>query len=194
MDDDELYGLLQNLTSPVVAITTATEDDTNGMIANSAIRASLVPDCPRVAFYCFKSHYSHELLSTSGHFCLHLLQRQQLEVVRALGFESGRKTDKLADVSHRYSERGLPVIDGVYAHFECRVVNAMDAGPSTFFMGDVLAAGKHPDASELTLLDSDYFRENMPEEWKDDYRENKKSAQTWAKDHLEVDPTYNWTN
>lgn len=192
MEKDELYGLLQNVTSPVVAVTSSHDQVLNGMIANSAIRASLVPECPRVAFYCFKNNYSHELISGSGSFCLHLLHRDQFNVIGALGFESGRNTDKLDDLDFSRSTRGLPILGDVYGFFECKVVNAMDAGPSTFFMGEVQASGRHPDHRNLKLMDSDYFRRNMPEGWKEDYRANKQAAQEWARDHLEVDPNYSW--
>ncbi|MFB6344894.1 MAG: flavin reductase family protein [bacterium] len=195
MDKSDQYDLLQNLTSPVVAITSrSTNSETNGMIANSAIRASLVPECPRVAFYCFKAHYSHELITASGLFCLHLLHREQFDLIRTLGFRSGQNNDKLADLPHEISERGLPILSDAYGYFECEVSNAMDAGPSTFFMGDVVNTGRHPDHESLTLMDSSYFRENLPASWKDDYRDNKREVQEWASGRLEVDTEYCWTD
>jgi flavin reductase (DIM6/NTAB) family NADH-FMN oxidoreductase RutF len=45
-----VYLMLRHLTSPVVAITSAAEGRKNGMIANSAQRASLVPTSPRSTF------------------------------------------------------------------------------------------------------------------------------------------------
>lgn len=192
MNNDELYTLLRNFTSPVVAITSGSDDEANGMIANSAIRASLVPECPRLAFYCFKDHYSHDLIPEYGSFCLHLLQRNQLELVRTLGFESGRNTEKFSNVDYTVSERGLPILSDVYAYFECEVVNAMDAGPSTFFLGDVVNADRGSDYEAKTPLDSQYLRSNMPEDWQEDYRKNKKEVQRWARDHLDVDPSQSW--
>ena len=44
-------------------------------------------------------------------------------------------------VPHRTGHLGVPVLDECYAHFECRVANAMDTGSSTCFLGDVEATG-----------------------------------------------------
>lgn len=192
MDNDELYELLRTFTSPVVAITSRRAEETNGMIANSAIRASLVPECPRLAFYCFKAHYSHELISETGRFCLHLLHRDQMDVVRELGFESGRNADKLASVDHSVSDKGLPVIENSFAHFECTVINAMDAGPSTFFLGDVTDTGRSPEDGAKTPLTGEYLRDNLPEDLRRKYRRNKQQFQDWARERLDVDPTYTW--
>lgn len=188
MDPERQYELLRHLTSPVVAVTVRSGDRRTGMIANSAIRASLVPDCPRVAFYCFKSNYSHELILERGRFCLHLLHRDQLNAVGALGLFSGRERDKLAELDPTETDSGLPRLPDAYALFDCRVVNAMDAGPSTFILGEADTVEEHPRANELRLLDAAYFREHAPEEWMQRYRENKRRAQAWAKQHLEVNP------
>src|SRR6266566_2267512 len=44
MRPDETYQLLRSLTSPVVAITSERAGKRNGMISDSAVRASLVPE------------------------------------------------------------------------------------------------------------------------------------------------------
>lgn len=192
MDSDRQYELLRNLTSPLVAVTSRADGDRTGMIANSAIRASLVPSQPRVAFYCFKTHYSHELITQSHRFCLHLLHRGQGDVVRTLGFESGRDHDKLGKLSLVSTDSGLPRIKDAYAWFGCRVINAMDAGPSTFFLGEAEEVKAHPRVDEMTLLDAPYFRREASDEWIERYRENKAQAQAWARQHLSVDTSRNW--
>lgn len=192
MNPDTVYATLRELTSPVVAVTTRSGDRANGMIANSAVRASLVPECPRLTFYCFKFHFSHELIESSGRFCLHLLHRNQVPVVDKLGFESGRDRDKLAEVEHSTTENGLPRIKGAAAVFDCRVVNAMDAGPSTIFLGETEQFERHPNFEELELLDAEDLRKELPEDRQEDYRANKKEVQQRASNHLEVDPDYTW--
>lgn len=191
-DDEESYAILRNFTSPLVAITSRHGETTNGMIANSAIRASLVPEMPRVAFYCFKNHFSHELIRKSGRFVLHLLHRGQFEAVHALGFRSGRDRDKFSELPVEFTEGGLPVLVESPVYLVCRVVNAMDAGPSTFYLGDVVDSGVHPDREEQVPLTGAYFREQIPGEWEEQYRENKRRAQAWAAENRAVDPTSVW--
>src|SRR5512141_2064211 len=92
---DPLYLTLRNLTTPIVAITTSANGKRNGLIVNSAQRASLVPAFMRVSMYISKTNLTHELIWASGVFGLHLLRADQWNVVRELGIDSGRERDKL---------------------------------------------------------------------------------------------------
>lgn len=192
MNPDTVYATLRELTSPVVAVTSHSDGRSNGMIANSATRVSLVPECPRLTFYCFKFHFSHELIESSGRFCLHLLHQDQVSVVDRLGFESGRDQEKLSEIEHSTTEYGLPRIKGAAAVFDCRVINAMDAGPSTIFLGESEHFERHPNFEELDLLNAEDLRKTLPEERREDYRANKQEVQQRAADNLEVDPGYTW--
>lgn len=177
---DLTYQLLRNLTSPVVAITSVRGRKKNGMISDAAVRASIVPTVPRLSVYIHKFNYSHDMIFETGRFALHLLHTQQFDVVRRLGFESGRDSDKLAGVPHHEGVLGVPVLDECYAHFECRVVNVMDTGSSTLFLGDVQAVGCGSAAGlepRGELLTATYFRSNMPAEWRQEYLAKLEEAQ-----------------
>lgn len=155
-----LYPLLRHLTLPVVAITTSAGGRTNGMIANSAQRASLVPSQPRICVYISKTNFSHDLVMRSGVFGVHLLRTDQWELIYHLGMQSGRDNDdKLAGLDLRSGVSGCPLLTDCLAAFECRVVNAMDAGAATFFLGDVLSSHE---GSPGDVMTSTYFRENLP--------------------------------
>ena len=180
---DQVYQLLRNLTSPVVAITSAKGGEKNGMIIDSAIRASIVPTIPRIAIFIHKFNYSHGLIYESGLFGMHLLRTDQYDLIHHLGFQSKRGVDKLATVPHRTGRLGVPVLEECFAHFECRVVNAMDTGSSTCFLGDVQATGfggtSMPRGEVMTAA---YFRANLPKEWKADYERLLKEAQGHAEE------------
>jgi len=180
---DQVYQLLRNLTSPVVAITSARGAEKNGMIIDSAIRASIVPTIPRIAIFIHKFNHSHGLISDSGKFGLHLLRADQFDLIHHLGFQSRRAVDKLATVPHRTGRLGVPVLEECYAHFECRVVNAMDTGSSTCFLGNVEATG-HGGTSmpRGDVMTAAYFRANLPKAWKGDYERLLKEAQGHAEE------------
>ena len=177
----QVYQLLRNLTSPVVAITSVRGPEKDGMIIDSAIRASIVPTIPRIAIFIHKFNYSHDLIYQSGVFGLHLLRTDQYDLIHHLGFQSRRAVDKLATVPHRTGRLGVPVLEECYAHFECRVVNAMDTGSSTCFLGEVQATG-HGGTSmpRGDVMTAAYFRANLPKEWKTDYERLLKDAQGQA--------------
>ena len=178
---DQVYQLLRNLTSPVVAITSARGGERNGMIIDSAIRASIVPSVPRLAVFIHKFNYSHDLIHGSGVFALHLLRTDQYPLIHHLGFQSRRAVDKLATVPHRGGTLGVPVLDDCYAHFECRVVNAMDTGSSTCFLGDVEGTGfGAAEAPRGEVMTAAHFRAHLPPEWRPDYERLLREAQRHA--------------
>ncbi len=181
LQPDQIYQLLRNLTSPVVAITSQRDGKRNGMIADSAVRASIVPAIPRVSTYIHKFNYSHDLIFETGRFVLHLLRDDQFELIHRLGFASGRTRDKLGGVPHRLGTLGVPVLDECYAHFECRVANVMDTGSSTCFLGDVVEVG-HGAARSATgaVMTAAHFRANMPSEWRAEYEALLRTAQADA--------------
>ena len=167
---DDTYQLLRNLTTPVVAITAAHRGTRNGMIIDSAIRASIVPAIPRVAMFIHKFNFSHDLIFGSGCFAVHLLRTDQYDLIHHLGFRSRRDVDKLATVAHRVGASGAPILDDCYAHFDCRVVNAMDTGSSTCFLGDVVDVGfGAADGPRGDVMTAVYFRAHIPAEWREDY-------------------------
>jgi flavin reductase (DIM6/NTAB) family NADH-FMN oxidoreductase RutF len=182
---DETYQLLRQLTSPVVAITSAHAGKRNGMIIDSAIRASIVPTQPRLAMFIHKFNVSHGLIFESGQFVLHLLQQDQFDLIHRLGFVHGTAGDKLADVPCRPGRLGggPPVLDECYAHFECRIVNAMDTGSSTCFLADVVEVGygaaQGPRGEVMTAA---YFRANIPESWRAEYQQQLAAAQQFARE------------
>jgi flavin reductase (DIM6/NTAB) family NADH-FMN oxidoreductase RutF len=180
---DAVYQLLRHLTSPVVAITSEREGKRNGMISDSAVRASIAPTVPRISVYIHKFNYSHDLIFDTGRFVLHLLRDDQFDLIHRLGFASGRTRDKLAGVPHHLGMLGAPVLDDCYAHFECRVANVMDTGSSTCFLGDVVAVG-HGAAGDGgargTVMTAGHFRAHMPAEWRTEYEQLLRTAQAYA--------------
>src|SRR3954463_15615349 len=182
---DPTYQLLRNLTSPVVAVTSERAGKENGMISDAAVRASIVPTVPRLSVYIHKFNYSHDMVYETGRFALHLLHTRQFDVVRRLGFVSGRDTDKLDGLPHHRGVLGVPVLDQCFAHFECQVANVMDTGSSTLFLGDVVAVGRGAAEGlepQGELLTATYFRSNMPAAWRIEYEAKLKEAQQAAEE------------
>ena len=171
---DPTYTLLRNLTSPIVAITTSAGGIRNGMISNSAQRASLVPSIPRISFYVSKINFTHDLIYKSGVFTLHLLRNDQWDLIWNFGLQSGRDADKLSGMKIIEGKTGCPILEDCLAAFECNVVNAMDTGASTFFLGEVTQS---VEGQEGPLMTSEYFRDNMPVEKRWQYENNLREAQ-----------------
>ncbi len=180
---DDTYQLLRHLTSPVVAITSAHGGKRNGMIIDSAIRASIVPTIPRLAMFIHKFNLSHGLIFDSGQFVLHLLRQDQFDVIHRLGFFHGTDRDKLADIPWHPGRLGPPVLDECFAHFECRIANAMDSGSSTCFLADVVEVGYGADTGPRgEVMTAPYFRAHIPDAWRAEYVAQLAAAQQFARD------------
>ena len=180
MNPDETYQILRTLTSPIVAITTRRGAKKNGLISDGAIRASIVPDVARLGVFIHKFNFSHDLLYETGHFALHVLHNGQVPLVHSLGFVSGKDHDKLAGVPHRDGlKTGSPILADCYCWFECTVANVMDTGSSTFFMGDVVDAGRGPGNEPM---EPSYLRANLTPEMTAEYVANLGHAQAVARE------------
>jgi flavin reductase (DIM6/NTAB) family NADH-FMN oxidoreductase RutF len=180
MNPGETYELLRTLTSPVVAVTCRLGAKANGLISDGAIRASIVPDIPRLGVFIHKFNYTHDMIEAAGSFGLHVLHTGQVDVVHRLGFFSGRDTDKLAAIPHHFgAATGAPILKDCFCWFECRVSNVMDTGASTFYMGDVVEAGAGPGK---VPMEPAYLRDHLTEEMKRGYVERLGAAQKAARE------------
>lgn len=169
------YELLRRLASPIVAVTSAHAGQVNGMILDSAVRAAISPAHARLSVYVHRWHLSHDLIWASGRFAAHLLHQGQFDLVHRLGFQSGRdQPDKLAGLAYRTGEGGVPVLEDCFAAFECRVINTMDAGPATLYLGEVVATHQGTDGE---LLTAEHFRAHLPEAWREEFLRNYRDAQ-----------------
>ncbi len=178
MQPAETYELLRTLTSPIVAVTSRRDGKYNGLISDGAIRGSIVPDVPRVGVFIHKFNFSHDLIFDTGRFAMHVLHPGQVDVVLKLGFASGRDRDKLADIPYRIGATGCPLLADCFAWFDCQVCNAMDTGSSTFFLGDVVLAGKGPGTEPMEPA---FLRAHLPADRMQEYAGKLQAAQEAAR-------------
>lgn len=189
MKTDAAYELLRQFASPIIAITSSWQGRANGMISDSAVRASISPNVPRLSVYIHKWHLSHELIWESGRFALHLLHQGQLDLVHQLGFSSGRDRDKLATIPHRTGSLGVPILEDRVAALEMRVLNTMDAGYATHFLGHIEAI--HPGRT-AEVMTAAWFRANMPAAWREEWQANYRRAQEVIEQHTAIEDRH-WT-
>lgn len=161
MDYARIAPVMSQLWAPLAAVSTAWRGRGNAQIALAIAGASIVPSRPRVAVQLYKTNLTHELVLQSGVFALNFLRTDQLDLVRDLGFVSGRDRDKLASVPHRAGDTGSPVFESCFGYLDCRVVNAMDGGDMTCFLAEVVDGDTHG-GEALTWA---HARASLPAEW-----------------------------
>ncbi len=184
------YPQLRHLTLPVVALTSAANGRTNGMISNSAQRASLVPSYPRISVYVSKTNFTHDLVMSSGVVGIHLLRVDQWDLIWHLGLQSGRDVDKLSTLATHTRTTGVPLLDDSLVAYDCRVINTMDAGASTFFLLEIVDAHNGAAGDVMT---SSYFRDNMAADKKAIYEQRLVDAMAYLEPLSQVvDPMSSW--
>ena len=158
--------LMSMLWTPIVAMTAAADGQRSGQIAVSAHGASIVPERPRLTVALWKRNLTRDLVDRSGAFAVHLLRADQDELVYHLGMQSGHGRDKLAALEHEIGETGTPLLRDCFGVFECRVLNRMDGGDNTIFLGEVVHSAVRSEGAPLQWPD---LRARMPAERRAQY-------------------------
>jgi flavin reductase (DIM6/NTAB) family NADH-FMN oxidoreductase RutF len=152
--------------SPVVAITSAWDGKINGQIAVTVITSSVVHTIPRLIVGIWKGNYTHEFIYNSKKLCIHLLRRDQLELVKNFGFYTGRERKKFKDIPYETDVTGCPILLDCHSFAECEIINAMDGGDMTPFLVSVVNGGVRSNEQWMTL---DYFYNYAPPHWIEEY-------------------------
>jgi flavin reductase (DIM6/NTAB) family NADH-FMN oxidoreductase RutF len=166
MDYSLIAPMMGRLWSPIAAVTTLWQGVANAQIAVAIGASSIVPDQPRVAVQIYKRNYTHDLIRQSKVFALNFLRPDQLRYVKEFGLVSGREVDKLREVSYATGASGSPILQDCWGYLDCRVVNAMDGGDMTCFLGEVLDGATISESEPMWWPEA---RAAMPPQWRDEW-------------------------
>jgi flavin reductase (DIM6/NTAB) family NADH-FMN oxidoreductase RutF/rubredoxin len=121
----------------------------NGQIANTAFQVPADP--PRIAVAINKENLTHSLIREGGSFGVSVLEDgAPMELIGLYGFHSGRDVDKLANAGIREGEHVPLVTDHAISVAEARVIQEVDTGTHTVFVGEVVSAEVLLQAAPLT--------------------------------------------
>jgi flavin reductase (DIM6/NTAB) family NADH-FMN oxidoreductase RutF len=128
----------------------------NGQIANTVFQVTSEP--PTVAVSINKTNLTNEFIRASRVFSASVLcQAAPLRFIGDFGFRSGRDVDKTKGVNYKIGKTGAPVfLDNATAYLEAEVLQEVDAGTHTIFIGKVVAAEVLSDDPCLTY---EYYHE-----------------------------------
>ena len=128
----------------------------NGQIANTVFQITSEP--PTIAVSICKTNLTHEYITTSKVFTVSILsQETPMQFIGTFGFKSGRNIDKFKDVKYKVGVTGgLIVLDYSIGYLEAEVINSMDVGTHTIFVGKVVDAEITSDKEPMTYA---YYHE-----------------------------------
>ena len=115
-------------------------DKLNGQIANTVFQVTSEP--VTIAVSINKNNLTHEFIKESKVLVVSVLsQDAPLSFIGHFGFKSGRDIDKLEGVSYKIGETQAPVItENALAYLETRVIQEVDVGTHTIFIGELVGA------------------------------------------------------
>ncbi|MDN5348172.1 MAG: hypothetical protein PWP65_1736 [Clostridia bacterium] len=131
---------LHNLSYGLYIVSAKKEGHFNGQVANTVFQISSDP--PTLAVSINKQNLTHEFIQAGKAFIVSVLAKEApLSLIGQFGFKSGREVDKFAAVAFQLTPAGLPyVTEHTLAYLEAKVIQAVDAGTHTIFIGELTEA------------------------------------------------------
>jgi flavin reductase (DIM6/NTAB) family NADH-FMN oxidoreductase RutF len=133
---NSIAALFRHLTAGVYVIGVSDGDRRDAFTASSVMQVSFSPLL--IAIGISPMHESYKLLHHGGGFAISVLRAEQQDLARHFGTQSGRTVDKLASTRWQPGMTGAPLLPDALAHFDCRVVNDIDAGDHRLVVGRVI--------------------------------------------------------
>ena len=140
-----LPSLRYSQAGPIAPVVLVTSVDSNGKpnIITLGMYMPISHDPPQVVIGVSPKRYSHDLISEQGEFVVNSPGFDVAVRAHVCGVKSGRDIDKWieAGLTPKPAQRvHPPIIEECYGHIECEVVNRVNCGDHTLFVGEVVAA------------------------------------------------------
>lgn len=119
----------------------------NGQIANALFQVTAEP--ATIAVSINKQNLTHEYIKKSNFFTVSILsENTPMVFIGNFGFKSGRDIDKFKDVEYKLGKAKSPIVlDNALACIEAKMIDKIDVGTHTIFIGrvegaEILSEGK----------------------------------------------------
>jgi flavin reductase (DIM6/NTAB) family NADH-FMN oxidoreductase RutF/rubredoxin len=112
----------------------------NGQVANTVFQITSQP--PTIAVSINKENLTYEYIKQSKVFTVSILaQDTPLAFIGHFGFKSGRDIDKLKGIKYKTGVTKAPIVtDHTLAYLEAKVLQEVDAGTHSIFIGELVGA------------------------------------------------------
>ena len=121
-------------------IVTSGKERCNGQIANTVFQVTSEPET--VAACINRENLTHELIAQSHIFAVSALSKDApLKFIGGFGFRSGREIDKFEGINFKIGKTGTRIVlDNSIAYLEAEVIDEIEVGTHTLFIGKVVDA------------------------------------------------------
>jgi flavin reductase (DIM6/NTAB) family NADH-FMN oxidoreductase RutF len=155
LDPEKLRAAMRAWSAGVAVVTTAYEGRQHGATVNSFTSISLEPAMLTVTLQ--KAAKTHDLILKSRTFGLTMLSAGQAKISDLFAGKIPGVENRFAGLQTQTLITGCPLLVGGLAWLDCRVVETFDAGNSTLFIAEVLAAQNTSDGQPLIYHNREYW-------------------------------------
>jgi flavin reductase (DIM6/NTAB) family NADH-FMN oxidoreductase RutF len=149
MMDPTLEKALRTLTYGLYIVTVSAGSQRNAMPASWVSQVSYDP--PRIMVAIKKTRRTHRMLTEAGAFGLMVVQKGKEEEFASFKIDDAQK--KFSGRSVAVADTGAPLLPDYLAVFDLKLVDTVDAGDHSLFIGEVLSAGLSAPGVPATTLD-----------------------------------------
>ncbi len=122
----------------------------NGQIANSIFQVTSEP--PTIAVSINKLNLTHEYITKSKVFTISVLSEETpIKFIGTFGFKCGRDINKFEEVNYKLGKTKTPIVtDYSIAAIEAKVIDKIDVGTHTIFIGEIIDSEILSDKTPMT--------------------------------------------
>ncbi|MCL6591906.1 MAG: flavin reductase [Firmicutes bacterium] len=146
--------ILYKLSYGLYVVSSKADEKFNGQIANTVFQVTSEP--PQIAVCINKKSLTHEFIQNSKTLAISILSKDTpMKFIGHFGFKSGREIDKFKDINYKIGKSGAPIVlDNCIGYLEVEIVDQMDVGTHTIFIGKVIDGNIINDMEPMTY---DYY-------------------------------------
>jgi len=140
MDEEQKKMALRMIPYGIYILTCESEDGTvSAATVNWVTQASFKP--PLVATAVKLESLAHGLVKARGVFALNILGQGQGDIAYGFFKSAEREGNTIGGCSFSAGTTGSPILDDTTAFVECRLVDTVEMGDHSVFVGEVVNAG-----------------------------------------------------
>ena len=144
------FRAFRDLSYGLYIVTSRDGEKINGQIVNTVIQVTSDP--PRVAVIVNKKNLTHEFIMGSKVFAAMVLDENvSMVFLGPFGFRSGRDINKFEKAAFKMGNTGSPIVmENTLSAIEANVIDSIELGTHTIFLGDVVNSEVLKEGTPLT--------------------------------------------
>lgn len=129
--------VMNKLSYGLFVLTAKDGEKDNGCIINTAMQVTTTPN--RIIITVNKDNYTHDMIMKTKEFNVSILDESAVfSTFQHFGFQSGRNTDKFAEITFARAENNIAYLTKESSgYISGKVIDMVDLGTHTMFIADV---------------------------------------------------------